>query len=115
MKPIVFASLALGLAVLGGCAGLPPVDVLRRGVYDGVGEGYRGPIRVRVETGAGGSILGITITDHREDPLVGGLALEELQEAVLSSGSTNVDGISGATESGAGFLAAVEDALSRAK
>jgi uncharacterized protein with FMN-binding domain len=68
-----------------------------------------------VETGAGGGLLGIEITDHREDPLVGGLALEELLEAVLSSGSTHVDGISGATETGAGFLAAVEDALSRAK
>ena len=113
MKPIIFASLALGLTALGGCAGLP--DAPRGGVYDGVGEGYRGPIHVRVETGAGGGILGIEIRDHREDPLVGGLALEELLEAVLSSGSTHVDGVSGATESGAGFLAAVEDALSRSK
>jgi uncharacterized protein with FMN-binding domain len=112
MKPIFFASLALGLAVLGGCVGLPGPQ---GGVYEGAGEGYRGPIHVKVETGAGGGILGIEITDHQEDPLVGGLALEELLEVVLSSGSTHVDGVSGATESGAGFLAAVEDALSRAE
>jgi uncharacterized protein with FMN-binding domain len=41
--------------------------------------------------------------------------MEELLELVLEYQSTGLDGISGATESSAGFLAAVEDALSRAR
>jgi uncharacterized protein with FMN-binding domain len=40
--------------------------------------------------------------------------MEELLEAVLSAGSADVDAVSGATGSSAGFLEAVEDAMARA-
>jgi uncharacterized protein with FMN-binding domain len=59
-------------------------------------------------------ITGIEILEHEDDEQIGGAAMEELLGLVLDANSPDVDGISGATESSAGFLAAVEDALNRA-
>jgi uncharacterized protein with FMN-binding domain len=97
-----------------GCAGLRSPSADAGGFYEGFGEGYRGPIHLLVQIGPGGDIQGIEILEHGEDPLVGGYALEELLEAVLSTGSVDIDAISGATESSLGFLGAVEDAATRA-
>ena len=105
----------LSLGIMAGCAGLSSGNRDDPGeFYEGFGEGYRGPIRLRVRIGTGGDIRGIEILDNGEDPLVGGYALEDLLEAVLSAGSTDIDAVSGATESSAGFLEAVEDAAARA-
>ena len=81
--------------------------------YEGIGEGYRGPIRVRVWVSAG-DILAIEIMEHRDDEPVGGAAMAALLEAVLDSNATDPDAISGATESSMGFLAAIDDALKKA-
>jgi uncharacterized protein with FMN-binding domain len=93
-----------------GCAGGEYIP----SVWEGSGRGYRGEIRVQVSAGAA-LIQGIEISAHREDPLIGGAAMEELLELVLEYQTTDLDGISGATESCAGFLAAVEDALNRTR
>ncbi|MDR2758320.1 MAG: FMN-binding protein [Spirochaetaceae bacterium] len=114
MKGSCFFLLALAGAFVLGCVGLRSGAGETGGFYDGFGEGYRGPIHLRVQIGSGGDIRGIEILEHGEDPLVGGYALEELLEAVLSAGSADIDGISGATETSAGFLGAVEDAARRA-
>jgi uncharacterized protein with FMN-binding domain len=68
-------------------------------------------VEVRI---ASGLIQEIGITAHQEDPFTGGEAMTELLELVLDYQSTDLDAVSGATESSAGFLGAVEDALSRA-
>jgi uncharacterized protein with FMN-binding domain len=86
----------------------------RDGIWEGTAPGYRGSIRVRVSI-AGAQIQGIEIEDHREDPSVGGAAMEELLDLVLEYNSVDLDAVSGATESGAGFLAAVENALHNAQ
>ena len=83
------------------------------GTYEGAGQGYRGPIHVEVEVSNAG-IEDITITGHSEGAYPGGAAMEELLEAVLETGSTELDAVSGATFSSAGFLEAVEDALGKA-
>jgi uncharacterized protein with FMN-binding domain len=83
------------------------------GFYEGIGRGYQGRVHVMVQIGSGG-ILGIEILDHGDDELVGGAAMEELLELVLEANSTELDAVSGATGSSAGFLEAVEDALTRA-
>jgi uncharacterized protein with FMN-binding domain len=126
---IVFAAPALVLspAFLGGCgnfrAGLlfpsageagPPGREYRDGVYEGTGRGYRGPILIRLCLRAG-EIAGIEILDHGDDVFTGGPAMEELAELALEYNTADLDGISGATESSAGFLVAVEDALSKAR
>jgi fumarate reductase flavoprotein subunit len=79
--------------------------------YDGYGEGYRGQIHVTVWFEAG-SMVDIAIEDT-EDARIGGVALAELRERVLEVQSTELDAVSGATESSVGFLAAVDDALSK--
>jgi uncharacterized protein with FMN-binding domain len=68
---------------------------------------------VKVEVSHTG-IEDIVITGHSEDPYPGEAAMEELLEAVLETGSTELDAISGASFSSAGFLEAVEDALGKA-
>ena len=76
---------------------------------EGTGQGYRGTIRVRLRLEAG-VIAEIKIVDSAEDRAVGGAAIEELIELVLTYNSTDIDAISGATESSEGFLEAVENA-----
>ena len=83
------------------------------GIYEGSGNGHRGPIRVRVQISAAG-IEDIVIISHREATFPGAAAMEELLDEVLGTGTTDLDAISGATFSSRGFLEAVEDALRKA-
>ena len=94
-------------------AGLPAetgASVQANGVYEGVGRGRRGPVLVRVRM-EGGNIAEIEIIDSSEDQFVGGAAMEELLEQALMYNTTDLDAISGATESSKGFLAALENAI----
>ena len=83
------------------------------GIYEGTGQGRRGPIRVRVQVSAAG-IEDIVIAGHRENAFPGTAAMEDLLEEILETGSTDVDTVSGATFSSRGFLEAVENALFKA-
>jgi uncharacterized protein with FMN-binding domain len=83
------------------------------GVYEGTASGFRGLIRVAVRIDENG-IAEIEL-DHEDDREIGGAAMEEVLELVLEGNSTDgIDAVSGATESSLGFLAAVDDALSKA-
>jgi fumarate reductase flavoprotein subunit len=104
------------LLLAAGCAGYRTPTAspgYRDGVWRGSGRGHGGEIRVEVRI-ASGLIQEIGIAPHREDPFTGGEAMAELLELVLDYQSTDLDAVSGATESSAGFLAAVEEALGRA-
>jgi len=76
---------------------------------EGTAQGYRGPIQVQVRV-SGGSITEI-IVDSEEDNLVGGAAIEELIDMVIQYNTTDIDAVTGATESSRGFLKAVENAI----
>jgi uncharacterized protein with FMN-binding domain len=80
------------------------------GIYEGTGRGYRGPISVQVVV-SGGYITEIEILDSIEDQFIGGQAIEELLELIIFYNTTDLDVISGATESSRGFLEAVENSL----
>ena len=82
------------------------------GTYEGTGRGYRGLIHVQVQVSPAG-IEDITIIEHSDSGFPGAAAMEELLEAVLETGSTDLDAVSGASFSSRGFLEAVEDALKR--
>jgi len=82
------------------------------GMYEGSAWGYRGPIHVRLQVGSAG-IEDIVITGHRESAFPGVAAMEELLEAVMDYGTTNLDTVSGATFSSRGFLEAVDNALKK--
>jgi urocanate reductase len=83
------------------------------GAYEGTGNGYKGPIHVRIQTSAVG-IEDIAIISHQESSFPGLAAMEELLEQVLETGEIDIDAISGATYSSRGFLQAVENALEKA-
>ena len=80
------------------------------GVFEGTGRGYRGHVTVQVRMN-GADILEIVIIDSEEDRFVGGAAMEELIDLVIMYNSTDVDAVSGATESSKGFLEAVGSAI----
>ena len=106
---------ALFFFLIPGCLGPGFVRELSYapGTYEGTGNGYRGSINVEVEVSHAG-IEDITITGHSENAYPGAAAMEELLELVLETGSTELDAVSGASFSSAGFLEAVEDALGKA-
>ena len=109
-------SLFLASALFSGCLGFASVREAgyAPGIYEGSGRGYRGSIHVQVQVSQAG-IEDIVITEHGESAYPGAAAMEELLEAVLEYGSTDLDAVSGATFSSRGFLEAVEDALGRAR
>lgn len=83
------------------------------GTYRGSGEGKIGPIAVDV-TVAGGKITVIEIVEHEETPtyLAEAAALIPLQ--IIDGQTLEIDTKTGATESSAGIVGAVTDALTRA-
>jgi len=79
-------------------------------LYEGAAMGYRGMIRVRVGFEQG-TITDITVIESREDQAIGGAAIEELTDLVLMYNTTEIDAVSGATETSKGFLEAIENAI----
>ncbi|WP_353893643.1 flavocytochrome c [Proteinivorax hydrogeniformans] len=83
--------------------------IYKSGTYEGVGEGYSGKIVVEVEV-SDTEIKEVKILEFNDSDF----ALEpakQLIEAVIGSNNTEVDVISGATETSNGVLEAIEDAL----
>jgi len=79
-------------------------------LYEGAAMGYRGMIHVRVGFEQG-TITEITVVESREDHAIGGAAIEELTDLVLMYNTTELDAVSGATETSKGFLEAIENAI----
>lgn len=82
------------------------------GTYYGTGTGFGGTLKVQVDI-SGGKIVSIKILENND----GGTYISKassLINAIISSQSTNVDTVSGATYSSVGIIQAVRDALSQA-
>jgi len=97
--------------IITGCAVLGS-SLIESEIYEGTGKGFRGPVTVQVQMN-GDDIVGINIIDSMEDPFVGEAAMEELLDLVVLYNTTDIDVVSGATESSKGFLEAVENAIMR--
>ena len=82
------------------------------GTYYGSATGFRGLITVKVVI-ENGQILSIEITDSSDDTAYLNRA-SALIASILSSQSTNVDTVSGATYSSVGIINAVRNALAQA-
>jgi len=109
MKHFLIFLLAL-FVVVSGCVGLQRGFSGDGEVFEGTAQGYRGPVTVQV-TLNDGFITEISIIESAEDRQVGAAAMEELLDLVIFYNSTDIDVISGATESSRGFFEAVQNAI----
>lgn len=76
----------------------------------GTAAGFGGEVTVSL-TVDDGALTDVSITGEGETPSVGGAAIEKLQEAMLQAGSTDVDGVAGATITSNAVKAAAKLAL----
>lgn len=83
------------------------------GVYEGVGEGFAGPIKVKVEV-ADGKIASIDLLEHSETPGIGDVGAQNVIDSIIEQQKADVDVSSGATFSSNGVMEAVKNALSAA-
>ncbi|MCL2211790.1 MAG: FMN-binding protein [Treponema sp.] len=111
MKNLLISMLVL-IILICGCAALSSRNAAAGEVCEGIGQGYRGPIAVQVCINDG-IITDIVVTDSAEDKNVGEAAMEELIDLVVLYNSTDIDAVSGATETSKGFLEAVRNAILR--
>jgi uncharacterized protein with FMN-binding domain len=84
------------------------------GEYEGNAEGMHGDLGVNVVI-EDGKISKIDIVSEAETEGVSDVAMERVPEDIIDEQSTEVDTVSGATESSKTIIAAVEDALSKAE
>lgn len=82
------------------------------GTYYGIGTGFGGPLKVKVEI-SGGKITSIQIVENSDGSSYISKASAVIS-SILSKQSTNVDTVSGATYSSVGIIQAVRNALSQA-
>ncbi len=88
--------------------------VYHKGSYEGVGEGYHGPIKVEVVTDEY-KIIEIKIIEQQETPVLADIVFEKIPERVIKKNRANVDVVAGATYTSEALLEAIKDALSKAK
>lgn len=80
------------------------------GTYTGTGKGFRGDIKVTVEV-ENGEITDISVGSYKDDREFFSRAESSIISAVISSQSTDVDAVSGATFSSNGLIEAIKNAL----
>lgn len=83
------------------------------GTYSGSASGFAGALQVNVQI-LKDVITSITITSHSDTPGFADRAIEEIPSKIISSQSTSVDVVSGATYTSKGIINAVNDALNKA-
>ena len=104
-----------GTAAAGSSTSVAAVEeaaAYKDGTYYGSGTGFGGPLKVMVEI-SDGKIVSIEIVENSDGSSYISKA-SALISSIISSQSTNVDTVSGATYSSVGIIQAVRDALSQA-
>lgn len=104
-----------GTAAAGSATSVAQVEdasAYKDGTYYGTGTGFGGTLKVQVEI-SGGKIAAIQILENNDGSEYISKA-SSIINAIISSQSTNVDTVSGATYSSVGIIQAVRDALSQA-
>ena len=90
-------------------------QIYKDGIYKGTGIGFRGAKTTVSVTVRNGKITDIATVSYGDDRPFYNRAFGAVSEEIVSSQSTEVDSVSGATFSSRGIMAAVEDALNNAK
>ena len=94
-------------------AGTAAGGLFTPGTYEGTAKGFGGDVKVTV-TVTEDEITEVSVTGDDETPSLGGIAMEELGEAVLKAQTPNVDVVSGATVTSDAVIAAITQALTSA-
>lgn len=84
------------------------------GTYKGTASGFSTGLKVELQISKG-QISDIQVVSHNETPGFCERAIEKVAAEIISSQSTNVDTVSGATYTSVGIINAVNDALSSAQ
>lgn len=85
------------------------------GTYEGTGKGHAGDITVKV-TVTGGKVSAIEVLSQTETPAIFDSAVDTIIAAAIeNNGASNVDVVSGATNSSNGLLEAITNALANAQ
>lgn len=111
---ILSATLLFPLAGCNSSSGKDSAGVYTPGSYTASAKGFGGDVTVTVTVDAN-SVTDVEITGADETPTVGGAALEELTKQVKEAGSSEIDGVSGATLTSNAVKEATESALEEAK
>lgn len=90
-----------------------PTNGYADGVYLGEGEGYEGPMTVRV-TVFGGKVTSIELVNSMDDEPYFARAWATVPGRIIAAQTTSVDAVSGATYSSEGIRDAVNNALKKA-
>jgi fumarate reductase flavoprotein subunit len=107
---LVTAILICYMFILTGCS---KESKWNDGDFAGTAKGMHGDMEVNV-TIEDGKISKIDVLTQDETEGLGTVAIEKVSEEIIDSQKTEVDTVSGATESSKTIIAAVEDALSKA-
>ncbi len=103
----------LTMGVFAGCSKPPAEEAAGKftdGVYEGVGEGFKGAIKVSVKV-ENGKIATIDLLEMEDTAGIGDKGAEEVIGKIIEAQSTEVEAVSGATISSEGTIEAVEVAL----
>src|SRR5512145_298635 len=121
------AAISIALALIAGSAGAAwahgargsrtsvpqgidyPAGSLKDGVYEGTAVGYQPSLTVSVEV-KGGRIASVRVTKNYETPRWWSAVANVIPKRIVKAQSTDIDAVSGATDSSYGIMSAVEDA-----
>lgn len=83
------------------------------GTYTGTAKGHSSDVKVTA-TFSSTEITKVELDVSGETEAIGGVAAEELTKQIMKAQSADIDGVSGATETGNAVKAALEDAITQA-
>ncbi|GEM_PF-1177549 len=114
---VLVLALVFVFALISGCAPdpvdepPPPDDDAEEQVLRGEGQGYNADVPIVVDvTMVGDEITAIEIVEHEETEGLSDPAFEEVPDAIIAAQSTDVDVVSGATDTSNGIMEAVANA-----
>lgn len=109
---LLVLSLMFTLAACGSKDAEPAADANGVQVFEGVGQGKHGDIKVQVSL-LDNKITDIKVTEHKENEVLAEPVYTQLKQDVMATNSAKVDAISGSTVTSKGYLEAIQDAITK--
>ena len=117
MRKLFSSMLALFMAFsVAGCSSNTPSETgtFKAGTYSASEQGFGGEVTVTITTNTS-KITDVVIVGEKETPEKGGVAMEQMQSAILEKQTSDVDLISGSTITSEAVKKAAEKAIAVAK